>query len=163
MCRNARCGLCGFRVGEASNPGPPQTRNRPKVDVAEDIFASLEHDLSHIDSDDEPLVQGGSDSNVVPRLDGCSVLSERPEDGNCFCCFPECSCSDPHEEASFAGSSWRHGSSTVTGFSCSTRVQFQHTDVPRTTTMRPRELPGPCCWCKLVNCQRPDKHWKELP
>ena len=36
-------------------------------------------------------------------------------------------------------------------------------DAPRTTTMRPTELPAPCHWCKLVNCLRPDKHWKELP
>ena len=53
------------------------------------------------------------------------VTSERPEDGNCFCCSPECCCSDPHEEASFPGSSWRHGSSHFTmviGFSYSTRV-----------------------------------------
>ena len=42
--------------------------NRPRVDVPEDIIASLEHDLTHIDSDDEPLVQGGSDRNVVPRV-----------------------------------------------------------------------------------------------
>ena len=28
----------------------------------------MEHDLKHINSDDEPLVQGGSDCNVVPRL-----------------------------------------------------------------------------------------------
>ena len=55
--RNARYGLRGVRVGEASNPAPPQTRNRPRVDVAEDIIASLEHDLTHIDSD-EPFVQG---------------------------------------------------------------------------------------------------------
>ena len=64
-------------------------------------------------------------------------------------------------------------STTVTGFSCSTRVQFRRKslthsqsaagDVPRITTMRPRELPVPCHWCKLVNCLRPDKHWKELP
>ena len=53
--RNARYRLRGVRVGEASNPGPPQTRNRPR-DVAEDILASMEHDLTHIDSDDEPLV-----------------------------------------------------------------------------------------------------------
>ena len=45
-----------FGVGEASNPGPPQSRIRPRVDVAEDILASLEHDLTYIDSDDEPLV-----------------------------------------------------------------------------------------------------------
>ena len=57
--RNARYGLRGVRVGEASNPGPPQTRNRPRViEVAEDIFASLEHDLTLIVSDDEPLVKG---------------------------------------------------------------------------------------------------------
>ena len=61
--RNARYGLRGVRVGEASNPGPPQSRIRPRVDVAEDIIASLEHDLTHIDSDDEPLAR-----NVVPRL-----------------------------------------------------------------------------------------------
>ena len=67
--RNARYRLRGVRVGVASNPGPPQTRNRPRVDVAEDILASLEHDLTHIDSDDEPLLRGGSDRNVVPRLD----------------------------------------------------------------------------------------------
>ena len=66
--RNARHGLWGVRVGEASNPGPPQSMNRPRVDVAEDIIALLEHDLTHIDSDDEPLVQGGFDRNVVPRL-----------------------------------------------------------------------------------------------
>ena len=68
--RNARYGLRGVRVGEASNPGPPQTRNRPRViEVAEDIFASLEHELTLIDSDDEPLVRGGFDRNVVPRLE----------------------------------------------------------------------------------------------
>ena len=66
--RNALHGLRGVRVGEASNPGPPQTRIRPRVDVAEDILVSLEHDLTHIDSDDEPLVSVGSDRNVVPRL-----------------------------------------------------------------------------------------------
>ena len=52
MLRNALYGLRGVRVGEASNPGPPQ----PRVDVVEEILASLEHDLTHIDSDDEPLV-----------------------------------------------------------------------------------------------------------
>ena len=36
--RNARYGLRGVLVGEASNPGPPQTRNRPCVEVAEDII-----------------------------------------------------------------------------------------------------------------------------
>ena len=67
--RNAWYGLRGVRVGEASNPGPPQTRNRQRVmEVAEDILASLEHDLTLIDSDEEPLVRGGSDRNVVPRL-----------------------------------------------------------------------------------------------
>ena len=40
---------------------------RPRVDVAEDILASLEHDLTYIDSDDEPLVSAGSARNV-PRL-----------------------------------------------------------------------------------------------
>ena len=34
--------------GQASNPGPPQTRNRPRgIKVAEDILASLEHDVAH--------------------------------------------------------------------------------------------------------------------
>ena len=56
-----------MRGGEASNPGPPQTRMRPRVDVAEDIVASLEHDLTRIDSD-EHLVLDGSDGDVVPRL-----------------------------------------------------------------------------------------------
>ena len=66
--RNARYGHRGVRVGEASNPGStPQTRNRPRVDVAEGILANLEHNLTHIDSD-EPL-QGGIDRNVVPRFD----------------------------------------------------------------------------------------------
>ena len=35
--------------------------------MAEDILAS-EHDLTHIDSDDELLVSVGSDRNVVPRF-----------------------------------------------------------------------------------------------
>ena len=66
--RNKRYRLRGVRVGEASNPGPPQSRIRPLVGVVEDILASLEHDLTHIDSDDEPLVSVGSARNVVPRL-----------------------------------------------------------------------------------------------
>ena len=66
--RNARYGFRGVRVGEASNPGRPQSRIRPRVDLAEDILASLEHDLTYIDSDDEPLVSAGSARNVVPRI-----------------------------------------------------------------------------------------------
>ena len=65
--RNARYGLRGVRVGEPSNPGPPQSRIRPRVGMVEDILASLEHDLTHIDSDDEPLVVGSA-RNVVPRF-----------------------------------------------------------------------------------------------
>ena len=68
--RNARYGFRGVRVGEASNPGPPQTRRRTRViEESEDMIARLEHDLTIIDSDDEPLVRGGSDRNVVPRLE----------------------------------------------------------------------------------------------
>ena len=68
--RNARYGLRGVRVGEASNPGPPQTRSRSRaIEEAEDMLARLEHDLTIIDSDDEPLVRGGSDRNVIPRLE----------------------------------------------------------------------------------------------
>ena len=65
---NARYGLRGVRVGEASNPGPPQIRIRPRVDVVEDIIVSMEHDLTHHDSDDKLFGSAGSARNVVPRL-----------------------------------------------------------------------------------------------
>ena len=69
--RNARYGLSGVRVGERRRT---QVHHKPgfvhvSSKVAEDILASLEHDLTLIDSDDEPLVRGGSDRNVVPRLE----------------------------------------------------------------------------------------------
>ena len=56
---DARYGLRGVRVGEASNP-EPQSRVRPRCgeEVAEDVLSSLEFDLTQLDSsDDEPLLR----------------------------------------------------------------------------------------------------------
>ena len=56
MTRESRCGLCGVRVGEASHPGPPQTRARAQMEAeaeAEVVLSGLEAAVTHIDSDEE--------------------------------------------------------------------------------------------------------------
>ena len=57
--RNSRYGLRGVRVGEASNPGPPRTLARVRMEQeaeAEATLSCLEAALTRIDdSDDEPL------------------------------------------------------------------------------------------------------------
>ena len=54
----ARCGLRGVRVGEASNPGPPSVAPPISELCPDDVLASLEADLTRLDSsDDESLVR----------------------------------------------------------------------------------------------------------
>ena len=67
---NARYGLRGVRVWEASNPGP-QSRVRPRCgeEVAEDALCSLEFDLTQLYlSDDEHLLRPVEGRHVVPRV-----------------------------------------------------------------------------------------------
>ena len=55
--RESRCGFRGVRVGGASNPGPPRTRARARMEEeAEAVLSGLEAALTRIDdsSDDEP-------------------------------------------------------------------------------------------------------------
>ena len=69
--REARYGLRGVRVGEASNPGPSQARAMfHDTEVAADsAIASLERELTSLDtSDDEPMVRPAGSRNVVPRV-----------------------------------------------------------------------------------------------
>ena len=47
--RNARCGLRGVRVGEASHPGATRLRDE------DEVWGNLELALTMVDSDDEPL------------------------------------------------------------------------------------------------------------
>ena len=57
---DARCGLRGVRVGEASNPGPQSRVRQRREDVVEDLLSSLEFELTMLDcSDDEFLVRYG--------------------------------------------------------------------------------------------------------
>ena len=49
--RNARYGLRGVRVGEASHPGPTRLRDE------DEVLDNLELALTMIDSDDEPLTR----------------------------------------------------------------------------------------------------------
>ena len=72
---DAKYGLRGVRVGEASNPGP-QSRVRPRrEDVAEDLLSSLEFELTMLDSsDDELWVRTVQGRHVIPRV-GCRVPS----------------------------------------------------------------------------------------
>ena len=62
--RDARYGLRGIRVGEASNPGP----TRRIRDPSEAVIDSLERELTMVDSDEEPLVRPSVGRNVIPRL-----------------------------------------------------------------------------------------------
>ena len=62
--RDARYGLRGIRVGEASNPGP----TRRIRDPSKAIIDSLERELTMVDSDEEPLVRPSVGRNVIPRL-----------------------------------------------------------------------------------------------
>ena len=64
-----RYGFRGVRVGEASNPGPPE-RVRPRgEEVGEVELDRLEHELTLIDSDEEPLLRVGEGRNVLPRIE----------------------------------------------------------------------------------------------
>ena len=63
--QDARYGWRGFRVGEASNPGP-RSRSRSPVRSA---VATMELDLTRLDSDDDPLVPPSSATRgAVPPL-----------------------------------------------------------------------------------------------
>ena len=67
---DARYGLRGVRVGEASNP-EPQSRVRPRrEEVVEDLLSSVEFELTMLDSSDGELL------DVIPRV-GCSTDSRR--------------------------------------------------------------------------------------
>ena len=61
--RNARYGLRGVRVGEATHPGPSQDLCR----ASEEIVNCLEFDLTRVDTTDEESTQL-ADRNVVRRL-----------------------------------------------------------------------------------------------
>ena len=56
------------RVGEASNPGPPQVRPRFVEDGVDNVLSSLELELTMLDSDEEPLVRSVDGRHVVPRI-----------------------------------------------------------------------------------------------
>ena len=66
--RSARYGLRGVRIGEASNPGPPQVRPRFSEDGVENVLSSLELELTMLESDEEPLVRSVDGRYVVPRI-----------------------------------------------------------------------------------------------
>ena len=80
--RNARYGLMGERVGEASHPGPARSRDE------DEGLDNLEFALTMIDSDDEPLTRheipcGGQDPPLstrgsVPTRNVDETLSIRP-------------------------------------------------------------------------------------
>ena len=72
----ARCGLRGVRVGEASNAGPPFAPPNPAF-CPDDVLASLEADLTWIDSsDDEPLARGAT-GRIVSRRVGSMESASR--------------------------------------------------------------------------------------
>ena len=64
MTRDARYGLRGVRVGEATHPGPSQGSFRRG---SEEIGNCLEFDLTRVDTTDEESMQP-TDRNVVRRL-----------------------------------------------------------------------------------------------
>ena len=58
MTRESRYGLRGVRLGEASHPGPPQTRARARMEAeAEVVLSGLEVALTRIEDsgDEQPL------------------------------------------------------------------------------------------------------------
>ena len=59
--RDARYGLRGVRVGEASHQGPQGRRTR---DNSDEVLDNLERELRSIESDDEPLVRSMDGRNV---------------------------------------------------------------------------------------------------
>ena len=64
--RESRYGSRGVRVGEASNPGPPITRSRARMEEeAEAALSGLEAALTRIDvsSDDEPCMPTWKDDD----------------------------------------------------------------------------------------------------
>ena len=65
-----RCGFRGVRVGEASNPGPPE-RVRPRGEEVGEVDR-LEHELTLIDLDEEPLLRVGR-AQCAHQEDGASV------------------------------------------------------------------------------------------
>ena len=62
--RDARYGLRGVRVGEASHPDPQGRRTR---DIPDEVLDNL-RELRLMESDDEPLVRSSEGRNVVPRI-----------------------------------------------------------------------------------------------
>ena len=52
--RQSRYGLCGIRIGEAANPGPPKLRLSDEA--VNNVLSSLELELTMFELDDEPLV-----------------------------------------------------------------------------------------------------------
>ena len=70
--RDARYGLRGVRVGEATHPGP---QRRPR-DTSDEVLDNLERELRLMESDDEPLVRSTDGRNVVPRISSI-VATER--------------------------------------------------------------------------------------
>ena len=64
--RESCYGFRGVRVGEASNPGPPTTRSRARMEEeAEAVLSGLEAALTRIDdsSDDEPCMPTWKDED----------------------------------------------------------------------------------------------------
>ena len=87
-----RYGFRGVRVGEDSNPGPPE-RVRPRgEEVGEVELDRLEHELTLIDSDEEPLLRVGEGRNVLPRIETEMPRIVHPivEDGASVSGTPHC-------------------------------------------------------------------------
>ena len=71
----ARYGLRGFRVREASNPAGPQSRVRQRCgeEVAEDVLSSFRFELTLLESSDNDfLSRFAIGRHVIPRV-GCQV------------------------------------------------------------------------------------------
>ena len=93
----ARYGLRGVRVGEASNPGPPSVAPPISELCPDDVLASLEADLTMLDSsDDEPLVRDTT-GRIVSRRVGlmesasssvCPVVDMAAEDSDGVASLP---------------------------------------------------------------------------
>ena len=74
--RDSRYGYRGVRIGEASNPGPPRTRARARIErEAEVALTGLEAAITRIDdsSDDEPLMPTWRD-----EVGACAELGRAP-------------------------------------------------------------------------------------
>ena len=75
--RDSRHGYRGVRIGEASNPGPPRTRARARMEQeAEVALTGLEAAITRIDdsSDDEPLMPTWRD-----EVSACAEVGRGPD------------------------------------------------------------------------------------